>query len=191
MAIRTLLYGITLMLFGMTSAVVCQNNEFRLPPTNSEAEKCLREENICEQLEKLRIAHEKKEHDEMVSRAEEALKLSEELERSIVANPQLNERDREKLQSFEKLVRKIRSELGAKDVEADPDETDTKDTESVDDGVDHSPPNDVVSGFKVLRESTIQLVNEIRKSTRFTISAAAITTSNAVLKLTRILRFWR
>jgi hypothetical protein len=191
MAIRTLLYGITLMLFGMTSAVVCQNNEFRLPPTKSEAEKCLREENICEQLEKLRIAHEKKEHEEMVSRAEEALKLSEELEKSIVANPQLNERDREKLQSFEKLVRKIRSELGAKDVDADPDKNDSNDTESADDGGDPSPPKDVVSGFKVLRESTIQLVNEIRKSTRFTISAAAIATSNAVLKLTRILRIWR
>ena len=51
-------------------------------------------------------------------------------------------------------------------------------------------PKDVVDGFKVLRSNTIKLVDELNKTTRFTISAAAIQTTNTVLRITRFLKFW-
>lgn len=188
MAIRILLSALFVLLFGTATNSVCQNAEERFPPTRNESERCIKDESVCEQLQKLRIAHEKKEHGEMVSRAMEALRLSEELEASISANPQLSEADRSKLQAFEKLVRKIRSELGARDSD---DEKDVNDRDNVEDELEPKGPVDVVSGFKILRESTVKFVDEIRKTTRFTISAAAIRSSNAVLKLTRALRFWR
>ncbi len=176
---------------GTTVSVLCQDADSSFPRTRAEGERCLREQNVCEQLEKLRIAHDKKEHDELLARAEEALRLSEELERSITTSDGISDQNRSKLQDFEKIVRKIRSELGAKD--ADPEKKNEEDgvADEAEDVPEEKRPVDVVSGFKILRESTIKLVNEVRKTTRFSISAAAIQSSNAVLKLTKLLRFWR
>jgi len=190
MAIRFFLTLSFLALSGVLTVSLGQSQDITFPRTRAEGIPCTKEENICEQLEKLRIEHEKKEHGELVSRAEQALRLSEELERSITQNPELGEKDLEKLQSFEKLVRKIRSELGAKDSDSSGDKGNGED-DNFDDDPEEKPPNDVVSAFKSLRQSTIKLVDEIRKSTRFTISATAIRSSNAVLKLTRAIRFWR
>ena len=177
-----------LVLSGTTSNVLCQNAENRSPIPPVPSERCIESENVCEQLFKLRVAHEKKEHEELVSRAEEALKISKELEVSIALKPRLGESELDKLQSLEKLLKKIRSELGARDSNSGDKEDDN---DVLNDDLSEKPPADVVSGFKILRESTMKLVDEIRKSTRFTISAAAISTSNTILKLTRILRFWR
>lgn len=190
MVFRALFASLIFASCGVVSGVYCQTSDVAFPKTKAEGERCIKEEHVCEQLEKLRIAHEKKEHNEMLERAEEALRLSEDLEKSIAANPQLREREREKLQDLEKLVRKIRSELGGKDVDATRNDND-KDDETFDEEEEPKNVNDVVSGFKILRQSTVKLVDEVRKTTRFTISAAAIQSSNAVLRITRMLRFWR
>jgi hypothetical protein len=129
---------------------------------------------IKEMLSKMQIEKEKKDYDEMLERGEEALNLSNEIERSYEKTGVLTGDDREKLGNVEKLVKKIRGELGGED----DDKSDS----------DMDSPKDVVSGIKYLAKSTADLVNELKKTTRFSISAAAIESSNTVLGVLRVLR---
>src|ERR1044072_7665156 len=69
-------------------------------------------ESIKENLAKGRIDQEKKEYEELVKRGEEALKLSEDLEKSFESNNKLSSDDYKKLERLEKLVKKIRADLG-------------------------------------------------------------------------------
>src|SRR5689334_9346056 len=71
--------------------------------------------NIKETMAKQRIEREKKDYDELVKRSEEAVKLSQELEKSFANSNQLSGDDQKKLDRLEKLVKKIRGELGADD----------------------------------------------------------------------------
>jgi len=129
---------------------------------------------VKEMLFKMQVEKEKKDYDEMVERGEEALNLSNEIEKSYEKTGVLTEDDREKLGNVEKLVKKIRGELGGED-----DDKSDSDTDS---------PKDVVSGIKYLSKSTADLVDELKKTTRFSISAAAIESSNTVLGVLRFLR---
>ncbi|MBK6590747.1 MAG: hypothetical protein IPG22_20945 [Acidobacteria bacterium] len=132
-----------------------------------------------ETLVKLRIDKEKKEYDEMLGRGEEALKLSEELEKAYEQNGRLNANEINKLIAVEKLVKKIRNELGGDD--DDSDKNPLEQTQSL-------AQKDAVTTFG----STIRkLLDELKKTSRFTVSAAAIQTSNAVLKIARLLRISR
>ena len=115
----------------------------------------------------------------MLGRGEEALKLSEELEKAFEQNGRLNTNEINKLIAVEKLVRKIRNELGGDDDDSDKNP------------LEQSQPlaqKDAVTTFG----STIRkLLEELKKTSRFTVSAAAIQTSNAVLKIVRFLRISR
>lgn len=134
---------------------------------------------VREMMDKLRIEKEKKDYEEMLERGDSALKISDELEASLSKHSQLTESDRTKLASLEKLVKRIREDLGGDDdEEAEITEKEEK-------------PSTILQGFRSLKEATIKLVDELKKTTRFSISAAAIQTSNAVLRMTRFLRFWR
>lgn len=132
-----------------------------------------------EMLEKRKIEEAKKEHERLLKRGEEALKISQELEKSIASGGAMSPRDRNKLADLEKLVKKIRGDLGGEDGEA---------VEDVDEA-DERPPADVVEGVKALSSATLRLVDELKKTTRFSISAVAIRSSNSVLKIARFLRF--
>ncbi|MBX7053655.1 MAG: hypothetical protein K1X36_01785 [Pyrinomonadaceae bacterium] len=134
---------------------------------------------VREVMAKLRIDQEKKEYQEMLDRGEAALKLSDELEASLEKNQRLTDADRAKLASLEKIVKKIRGDLGG-----------DEDEESADSGKQETPSS-LVEGFKTLKSTTVKLVDELKKTTRFSISASAIYTSNAVLRMTRLLKFWR
>jgi hypothetical protein len=127
-------------------------------------------------MEKMRIDKEKKEYAQMLERGEEALKISEELEAAYAVNGRLTQREIAKLESVEKLVKKIRNELGGDD------EGDEKSPEISEQRL---PP---AEAFKSFRATTVRLFEELKKTSRFSISAAAIQTSNAVLKLARFLR---
>ena len=171
------------------TAAVAQNADgaSSLYPRTNERED--QPKNIKEQLEKLRIEKEKKDHEAMLLRGDEALKISEQLERKINANAQLDSKDRDQLESLEKILKKIRNELGGDDdseTAADPNADANDQTRAKPD----TRPKDVVDGIKVLRSATITLVDELKKTTRFTISAAAIQTTNTVLRITRFLKFW-
>lgn len=132
-------------------------------------------------LAKQRAERDKKEHKLMLDRGEEALRLASQLETAFEQNKNLTPQDRDKLESLERVVEKIRSELGGDD------------DEGADDGsymkpVDEPKPSTLEEGFKYLHSTTIKLVDELKKTTRFTISAVAIQSSNSVLRLVRFLR---
>lgn len=134
-------------------------------------------QNIQETMAKQRIAREKKEYEELLEKSEEAFKLSEELEKSFTASNQLSPEDRKKLDRLEKLVKKIRSELGGDDDgEAELDQN-------------KQAPSNVGSAFQTLQKNAAQLFSEIKKSTRYSVSVIAIQTSNALLKLVKFIRF--
>jgi len=134
-----------------------------------------------ETLEKMRIEKDKKDHDQMVERGEEVVKISEELEKDIDKSGYLTEKDYSKLAAVEKLVKKIRTELGGAD--------DDGDIDADDDASNPEPkPKTSVDAIKSLRTNTLTLFDELKKTTRFTISASAIQASNTVLRLARFLK---
>jgi len=137
--------------------------------------------NIKETMAKQRIEQEKKDYEALLKRSEEAVKLSEELEKSFADSNQITSNDQKKLDRLEKLVKKIRSELGADD-DGEPDFGDKEKTES---------PSSLVNAFKTLQTNAAQLLGEIKKSTRYSVSVVAIQTSNALLKLVKFIRFGR
>ena len=137
---------------------------------------------LTEMVEKQRILRQKKEHDEMLKRGDEALKLSEELEESFKAGADFSQKDLQKLESLEKVVGKIRNELGGDD------DDDNEDVWKDSTGPENNARRDVLSAFKFLRDSTAKLVDELKKSSRFSISVAAVESSNAVIRIARFLR---
>ncbi len=132
---------------------------------------------VKEMLAKQQTTREKREYEALVERGEAALKLSTELETTFRKKSQLSETERKKLEDFEKLVSRIRKDLGgADDGEA---EVGFKEKEA---------PKDVREGFVYLKRSTEQLVSEIKRSTRFSVSVLAIESSNTLIRLARFLR---
>ena len=130
---------------------------------------------IQENLAKQRIEREKKDFAELLSRGDEAVKLSNELEKSFSQNNQLSNEDRKKLDRLEKVVKKIRNEIGADDDDAAI-EVDNK-------------PLSILNALKALQNNTVKLVDELKKSTRYSISVVAVESSNLLLKVVRFLRF--
>ena len=131
---------------------------------------------IKETLAKQRIAQEKKEHQELLKRGEEAFQLSKDLEKSFTDNNRLSSDDQKKLDRMEKLVKKIRNELGGGD------EDDAEKDALV------KNLNTIQSAFKALQDNTVKLLDELNKSTRYTISVVAIQSSNLLLKVVKFLR---
>jgi hypothetical protein len=133
-----------------------------------------------EMMQKMRIDQEKKDYEEMLDRGRQAAKISEQLEESFAKNSTLARSDRERLDDLEKLIKKIRGELGGGD---------DGDTDSDDSADDDPAPTSPADGFKALQSLTGKLVDELKKTSRFGISAVAIQSSNAVLKVVRFLKF--
>ncbi len=126
-------------------------------------------------LSKAQAKERQKDYDEMVQRSEDALSLSAKLEKSLLEHNQVTKKDADDLKSLEKLVSKILNGMGGDDY----------DDENV------NTPNNFQDAVKYLRTATVELADEIQKTTRFSISAAAIETSNAVLRVIKFLRFKR
>lgn len=134
---------------------------------------------LKETLEKLRIEKEKKDHNQMLERGGEVVKITEELEKTVDQNGRLTDKEYSKVAIVEKLVKKIRNELGGDDDDGD----DTNDQIRMQNkGLS---PTDAV---KSLVSTTAKLFDELKKTTRFTISASAIQASNSVLRLARFLK---
>lgn len=148
-------------------------------PPRGDRDKTDRPKTLDEQLAKLRLERAKKDHKEMLDRGEEALRLTDQLERSFEQSESLSPSDLEKLESLEKVVIKIRKGLGGDD---DDDEAKTADSEKTD------KPSTLKEAFTFLKQTTVKLVDELKKTSRFSISAAAIRSSNTVIKLARFLR---
>jgi ATP-dependent Lon protease len=145
---------------------------------------------IKESLEKQRIEREKKDYQEMIERGEEALKLSEELEKSVAQNSKISSQDQSKLERLEKIVKKIRKELGGDDDNSESTAGFKTETSSNEIEKDDKPLN-VASAIKILQSSAAKLVEELKKTTRFSISAMAIQSSNALLRIVRFVQFYK
>jgi hypothetical protein len=131
-----------------------------------------------EMLAKQRAEREKKEHEEMLERGEEALRIAKQLETAFDQNKGFSSQDKERLESLEKVVTKIRKELGGDD----------DDEPGAMKPVDEPKPSTMEEAFRFLQSTTVKLVDELKKTTRFSISVIAIQSSNNVLKLIRFLR---
>ena len=129
---------------------------------------------IKESLAKSRIEREKKDFEELLENGEEAVKLSESLDKSFAASNKLSSDDQKKLDRLEKLAKKIRRELGANDS----DEADNVENYS-----------SLREAFKSLQANTGKLVDELKKTSRYTVSVVAIQSSNAFLKVIKFIRF--
>lgn len=133
---------------------------------------------IRETREKMRIDQEKKDYQEMLDRSEQVLKLSQDLEKAFQQTPSMTRSDLEKLDDLEKLVKKVRGEMGGN----------ADDNDDADQAQDDSPKT-VADGVKALSSYASKLVDELKKTSRFGISAVAIQSSNSVLKIVRYLKF--
>lgn len=133
-------------------------------------------------LAKQRAERDKRDHKEMLERGEQALRLANQLEASFAEKNDLTAEDKARLESLQDVVEKIRKELGGDDDGGADDPSYMK-------TVDEPRPSTVEEAFKHLQTTTIKLVDELKKTTRFTISAVAIQTSNNVIRLVKFLRF--
>lgn len=132
---------------------------------------------FSEMLAKKRAEQEKREHEELLKRGDTALALADELETSFEKNEKLSNEDAKKLAELEKLVVKIRRELGGDDGDGEIEDTEPP------------KPSTMKEAIGFLKNSTVKLVDELKRTTRFSISAVAIQTSNAVIRVARLLRF--
>lgn len=133
---------------------------------------------IQESLAKQQLKQSVKEHKELLERGDEALLLTEKIDYSLEKNGKFTNADFDNLERLEKVVIKIRKELGG-DSDGEADEKLSKEIEK-------NP--DLADAFQYLRSSTEKLVTELKKTSRHSISAVAIQTSNTVIKVVRFLR---
>ncbi len=131
-----------------------------------------------ETLVKQRIERDKKDHQEMINRGDEAVLLSGQIEKSYETNHQLTSQDAQKLDKLEKIIKKIRTELGA---ESDDQVVDT-------DSRNSEKPEIFQNAFQKLKSLTAELSGKLKQTTRFSISVAAIETSNKVLSFVKFLK---
>ncbi|CAN5861085.1 hypothetical protein BH24ACI1_BH24ACI1_15600 [soil metagenome] len=128
---------------------------------------------IKESLAKQRIEREKKDFAELIERSEEAVKIISELDKSYTINNQFSSEDKKKLDRLEKVVKKIRSEI----------------SRGNDDSEAEDKPLSILNALKTLKNNTFTLVDELKKTSRYSISVIAVESSNALLKAVRFLRF--
>lgn len=158
------------------AGISAQSDGIAIPASGRQESKDDQPRNFREMLTKQRVEREKKDHEEMLKRGDEAAQLTQQLENAFQQKKTISEREQQKLESLEKIVIKIRKELGGDD--------DGEGTEFVKD----ARPTSIKEAFNNLKETAQKLVDELKKTSRFTISALAIQNSNTVLKLVRFLQ---
>lgn len=126
---------------------------------------------------KLQIEQSKKDYEEMIERGKEVRRLAERLARSFAQNGRFSEDDQAALEAVERNAKKIRSELGGSD-----------DDEKIEDLLQAGDKASFADAVGTLKDAALNLADELTKTTRFSISATAIQSSNAVLTVARFLR---
>ncbi len=131
---------------------------------------------VLESLAKQRIDREKKDFDEMLERGEEVLKITGQLEKSFAEKNQFSAEDRKKLERLEKVVKKIRNEMGGGGDGGDDDEI-------------AAQPLSTADALESLKNGTTNLLDELKKTSRYSVSVIAVQTSNTLLRVVQFLRF--
>lgn len=150
------------------STVICAAAQFPDQSPNKEEYP----KTVKESLAKGRIDREKKEYQQLIERGEEAAKISSEISKSFAKHNKFSSEDQKKLDRLEKIVKKIRNELGGDD-----------------DNEFEDKPLSISAAVKNLQDTTTNLLDMIKKSTRYSVSVAAIESSNTLLKIVRFIRF--
>lgn len=132
-------------------------------------------EGFKESFAKMRMKAAEKEFNEMVERSEEAAKISDELYESYQTNRKLTLEDSKKAERLEKLVKKIRDDLGSEN------------GEDKSNSANNSLPS-FADALKNIRDTSSELFSELKKRGRFTVSVVAVENSNTLLKLVRFVR---
>jgi hypothetical protein len=166
------------MLFAGT--VSAQNAEDRGPLGLDRHSKEDQPKTVKEFLAKQQAEKAKKDHEELLNRGDELLRLTDQLEAAYERNKELTAVDRAKLDSVEKLAAKIRKSMGG--------DGDGDDELGADPAKEEKPPANVKEAVLDLKEITVRLVDELKKTSRFSISVVAIQSSNSVLKIVKFLR---
>lgn len=179
-AVMAMLFFVTAMA-GVTVFAQNADNETGFPGRGRKEEEPPK--SLKEFLAKQRTEKAKKDHEELLKRGDELMALTNQLESAFARNNQLTSDDGAKLESLEKLVTRIRKGLGGDDDDDERDDSAEAGTQPAE-----RQPSTVAEAFNALKERTLTLVDEIKKTSRFTISAMAIQSSNSVLKIVRFLR---
>ena len=129
---------------------------------------------IRENLAKNRLKAEETEYKELIKKSEEAAKISEELTATFKETQKFSSEDAKKIDRLEKVVKKIRQELGAED-DSDSDANNDK-------------PLSLMNTLSTIKDKTADLLSELKKTSRYSISVVAIESSNALLKLVRFIK---
>ena len=156
--------------------ISAQSDSGILPASGRAESKDDQPRNFKEMLSKQRVERERKDHEELLKRGDEAAQLTEQLENAFEQTNTLTSKDKQKLEALEKIVVRIRKDLGG-------DDDDSEETVEV-----KQRPSTLQEAFNSLKSTTFKLVDELKKGSRFTVSALAIQSSNNVLKLVRFLR---
>jgi hypothetical protein len=152
------------------------------PPENPSQTPFPKSDDICDKTgdvikDELRLRQcfkrQQSEYDDLLENGNEAVKLSTELEKSVDKAQSLALDDQKKLERLEKLFKKIRSSLGGDDDDPTPDE---------------DKPMSVKAAVLSLNEKAVALLSELKKTTRYSISVAAIHSSNAIIRLVKFIR---
>ena len=129
---------------------------------------------MLETRERWRMAAEVKEHRELLERSDKAWHLTDELNKSFVQNNAFSSGDRAKLTELEKLIKKIRKNLGGGGDDRDQSE--------------EAKPSTLADAFNQLAEASAALNDELKKQTRHELSADSIDKLNEMLDLVTLIR---
>lgn len=121
---------------------------------------------------RLRIKAEEKEFKENLSRVQEALKISNDLVKSVETNKAFSKEDRTKLERLEKIVKRVRNASGGND----------DDVKVVDN------TSNILSILKTIADEAKKLNTEFKKTKRTVISAPVIESANLIIDLIKIVK---
>lgn len=132
---------------------------------------------MLENLMKMRIRAVEKEHAEFVGRGEEVARLTEQISQSFnLTNGTF--RDFDKLVQLEKVVKKIRKNMGGSDDDKTSENSETPE----------SKPATIADAVAKLAEIGTNLSESVKNSSRYTISAGSIDDANELLELIYFIR---
>ncbi len=132
---------------------------------------------LLENLMKMRIRAEEKEHAEFVERGAEVARLTEQINQSFSQTGAVM-REFEKLTQLEKVVKKIRKSLGGSDDDKKDDSTE----------IPESNPATIAEAVTKLAEIGANLSESVKTSSRYTVSADSINNANELLELIYFIR---
>ncbi len=134
---------------------------------------------VRDMLIRMQIEKAKKDFQERLDRAERATKLSHQIGASVEKTSKVSNEDRERIDDLEKITKDLLDDLGG----------DAGDL--INEVTDQDTGKTPAATAKELENAVAIMAAELKKTTRFTISAAAIESSGAVLRIARVLRSYQ